>query len=103
MAEAMIVYVLMFFAWPIILAFIGMKIIGTALATRVILPHIHEHDRQKKIEQQRQHVREMERELLDTHGASGVGNIPPDPAKSRRRQRTLGEKEIPYGKVEDGH
>ncbi len=102
MAEAMIVYVLMFFAWPAILLFVGGKIVLTALATRIILPAIHEYEQQKKIEQQREHVREMERELLDTHGASGIGNVPPDPAKSRRRQRTLGE-EIPYGEVEDGH
>ncbi len=102
MGEAGFMFVLTIFFWPLVIWWLGMSWGFARFLTYVVLPAIHQHERQKEAEWHQEHTSELERELLDSHGASGVGNVPPDPAKSRRRQRTLGE-EIPYGEVEDGH
>jgi hypothetical protein len=127
--EAAFMFGLTIFLWWAVMLVNAIRHSGTWFLTRVVMPNIRESERQKEAEKRKQHVRELERELLDTHGASGVGNV---------RQRTLGvdfprgesmtaqgkrrkrgedlpraeaqleewrrqEPEIPYGKIEKGY
>src|SRR6266536_535357 len=68
MIEALVIYISMLVAWPVVLVCIGVRVSAAAMITRVILPQIGEHDRQRARERQEQHIRELEQSVLWKRG-----------------------------------
>jgi len=70
MAEAYTAFFAALFLWPFVMSVQGISWGISWFMTHIVLPTIHEHDQQEEIEERKQHIREMERGLLDTHKVS---------------------------------